>query len=1112
MLKIYYGKAGTGKSAAVMNEICDAVKNAQGSRMLIVPEQYSHEAERELCQICGDSLSLYAEVFSFTGLARRFAAVYGGAAEAYLDKGGKMLCMALASDAVASRLKVYSGLRRRAEMQNVLLAAVDELKTACIDSEKLLAAAAECDGALADKLSDLALVQEAYDAAVAQGSADPSDRLNRLCEQLEESDLSEKFHIYLDGFTDFTAQEMRCIEAMISKNARVTVCLGCDDLKRGSETFELSRLTAKRLIAYAEEKSIPVETRRFTDTAGKNPALSFFADNMFSFSRAKFEGETAPVEIIAAPGISAECELAAAKAISLVRETGCRWHDIAIAVRGFEDYRQMLESVFHHYGVPLYTARKSDLLSKPLPALIAGAYEIMGSAWELDDIMFYLRTDLAGLDREDCDILENYAFMWQLRGLAWKQEKEIRLHPEGYGAEYTDETNDKLRYINALRRKAVRPLLNFEQKSEEAATARQQAQALADFLEELKLADRLEKKAEELRESGREAAAQEYQQLWDICVGALEQCVAVLGDTPADREYFGRLFTLMLSKYDVGTIPAALDRVLAGDFDRMRRRRIKHLIVLGASDSRIPQADAEGGVFSSDERKRLLEMDIDLGGAGDCELWREFSLIYNCLTLPSESLSFIYSGFSDKGEQQRPAFVVNRAKALFNLEIKNADMADAKMNSAAPALELAANAISGLGEAEAAAAEYFRDKTPQRLELLEAAAKMSRGSLSDEAVKALYGKKLRLSASRIDRFASCRFAYFMQYGLKAKTREPAGFAPPELGIFMHFVLEKVASEVMEKGGFKHVSDEELKKITDKYVAEYVHETLDDFREKTPRFEYLFRRLINDVRRVVADMAAELRVSDFEPLAFELDFGNREKIPPVELGEGEDSLTLTGIADRVDGWVHDGKLYLRVVDYKTGHKKFSLADVWNGMGLQMLLYLFTLGRHGDKIYGKEVVSAGVLYIPAKDVRVSASSDMSDDKIASERSSKLKRSGLILDDEAVINAMEHGDSPVYIPVKYNKSGKAAGDALASAERLGLLSKHIDETLREMATQLRRGSIIADPYYKSQQETACRNCDYFEACHFVNGENGESVRRIGSLSATKVWNMLEGGQENV
>ena len=1038
MLRIIYGTAGTGKSAAIMDEIRRGADSGE-RYILLVPEQYSHEAERELCAVCGDGLSLYAEVLSFTGLAREISSECGGAANEYLDKGGRLLCMALAADGLYSRLRVYGAARRKAELQTMLLGAVDEFKSACVTSEQLLNAAETCEGALGDKLHDLGLILEAYDGVVANGRADPSDRLSVLAGQVGQCSMNERTHVFVDGFTDFTAQERRVLEALLLKGVRLTVCLGCDELHGGSEVFALSRITASALLKFAADNGVKAQTERREGESTKAKPLGEFCENMFSYRAVEAGDAEDRIKIISAADMNAECEFAAAEAVSLVRDTGCRWRDIAVCAKGFDDYRLPLESAFSRFGAPIYTARKADMLSKPLPMLIESAYEIILGGWEADDVFDYLRTGFGGLDTDECDELENYVFMWQLHGSAWTRAENWRLHPEGYGKQPDEASEQTLEHINLLRETARRPLMRFAENAAAATTATEQAQALASLFEDLHLADKLQARAEELEKDGRAAAAQEYAQLWDITVGALEQCAAVLGDTPADAEYFGRLFSLMLSRYDIGTIPASLDCVTAGEMDRMRCRNIKHLIVLGATDERIPGTETDTGVFSTDERRRLLEMDIDLGGVGDSELWRAFSVVYNCLTLPSDSLSFCYALTDGSGAQQRPAFVVNRAKAMFGIEACEFDIDMARLNAAAPALELAAQSLHGGGACAASAAEFFARHEPERLRSLEAQANRSRGSLSRASVRALYGEKLRLSASRIDKFASCRFAYFMQYALKAKPHEPAGFTAPEMGTFMHKILEQVSREVASMGGYKNVDDE-----------------------------------------------------------------------TVELGEGEDKLVLTGIADRVDGWLHEGKLYLRVVDYKTGRKKFDLSDVLYGMNLQMLLYLFSLGENGKLLYGEEIVPAGVLYVPARDGVISEDGDISDAELEKKRSKGLRRSGLVLSDPEVIRAMEHADTPKYIPVDFKKNGPA-GDALVSAERLGTLARHIDQTLCEMASELRRGSIAADPYYAGQQENACINCDYFDACRFADGENGESMRSTPHLPATKVWSVLEGGEED-
>ena len=1112
MLKLMIGRAKTGKTAAVMEEI--RARLPEGGAVLLVPEQYSHEAETELLRVCGPKLCLGAEVLSFTRLWARVEAELGGVRPAALDQGGRLLCMARAVDAVGSRLRVYGAARRQTALQQRLLRAADECRTCRITPETLADyaeghggdAALEGATALRDKLADLSLIFSAYEAIAAQSGLDPMGRLDALAERLPASRYAA-CRYYIDGFTDFTAQETHVIETLLRCGADLTVCLTAEGLEESHAAFEPSRRAALALLRLAESLNCPAETITVTDTPRDDP-MDVLERELFSFGERKYDAR-GQVALSSAPDITGEVEAAAARCLTLVRETGCRWRDIAIAARDYDLYRAALESIFPYYGIPLYSARKSDLSEKPLIALISAAYAVVTGGWDFDDIFSYLKTGLAGLGREECDTLENYAFLWSLRGGAWTKSEDWNLHPDGFSGDYSDETWERLRRINALRRRAVGPLRILSEAGAAADTGAGQAAALAAFFDALRLPENLSARAELLRAQGMAQTAAEYAQLWELTAGALEQAAAILGDTPMDTETFGQLFCQMMTAYDVGSIPLSLDRVSAGDMDRMRRRHIRHLIVLGCDSDTLPRVSDDGGIFSDDDRETLRSALLPLGSTAGERLDREFALIYHCLTLPSETLTLSWCAAGREGARAMPSFVVKRAEALFGLSPARSDADACRENAPEAAFELAAAAVGGaVTPQRAAALEYFRQcGREEELGRLAEAAHLTRGNLSRSAVRALYGDSLRLSASRIDKLSSCRFAYFLQYGLKAKPRQPAEFNPPEMGTFLHFVLENVAREISENGGFAAVEPAQVDALCDKYVAQYIRDTLNDFRERTPRFVYLFRRLIRSVRTVVGDMAAELKKSDFVPLDFELNFGDREAFPPVKLGGGDDALVLTGIADRVDGWLHDGKLYLRVVDYKTGRKAFSLSDVWYGLGMQMLLYLFALERNGQARYQQEIVPAGVLYVPARDVLLSASAALSPEEIVAQKAKKKRRSGLLLADDAILRAMEHGETPEYLPVSI-RGGAYSGEHLASAEQFGALARHIDETLRDMAKELRAGSVAADPWYRSQTDNACSLCDYAGACHF--DEEQDSIRYMTRLRPQQVWEMLQKGKE--
>lgn len=373
-----------------------------------------------------------------------------------------------------------------------------------------------------------------------------------------------------------------------------------------------------------------------------------------------------------------------------------------------------------------------------------------------------------------------------------------------------------------------------------------------------------------------------------------------------------------------------------------------------------------------------------------------------------------------------------------------------------------------------------------------------------------------MSASRMDQYQSCHFAYFLRYGLQAKDRRPAGFDAPAYGSFVHFVLERVLRALRNQGGAAQAEEETIRALTAQAVEDYVRQELGGMEHQPPRFRYLFYRLERSVQAVVDNVVAELRDSDFQPICFELGFGPGQDLPPVEITQGGVTLRISGFVDRVDGWVEDGRLYLRVVDYKTGRKSFDLTEVWNGLGLQMLLYLFTLEEEGEALFGRRPVPAGVLYLPARDAMVSGSRSM--DETARRRllDKELLRRGLILDQEEVVQAMEHGAGELrFLPLRVSaRTGKITGEALVSAQKLGRLKQHIAHTLGQICQEIARGNIDADPFWRGPNRNACQYCVYAPACHFE--EDTDCRHWVPSVRNREFWDWLaqeegEGGKDH-
>ena len=1091
MLTIWIGRAGSGKSARVLETMGRERENRP--QLLLVPEHTSHEAELDLCRACGPTASRNAEVLTFQSLATRVLSETGGLAEVTLDNGGKLLTMRRCLQELHSNLKVFGRPSQRAAFLHQLTTLADEFYAYQIAPEMLYRHVADMEGAMGDKLRDVALIFAAYDARLRNGETDVRSRVQKLHDSLPQSHYLDGKDLYLDGFSFFNKQEESVLALALRRCHSVTVTLlGA----RSGQLFQNAAAQKERLVRMAHEAG--VECRLAYLSRQDDSPLGHLERHCFG-SDAVWEEETGAVTLYQAATAYTEVEYVSAWIRQLAAQ-GYRYRDIAVASRSMDSYGPLLESVFRRDGIPAYISRRSDILEKPVMTLLLSAVDAVTGGFEYEDMFRYLKTGMTGVTAAECDLLENYVIRWDIRGNMWLRDVPWTLNPDGYGLDMTEERTVRLEEINRIREKVRGPLSALADGLKRRPAARDKARTLYEFAAAAGVPDALREKADELLSAGQVQLAEEYAQLWQIFCDVLDQFVEILGDTELDGEEFARLLRLVLTQYSVGTIPATLDQVKVSEITRNDRHRVRVLFLLGANDHLLPKIEKDGGVLDSDDRQALAQRDIPLSDATFDALDNELQNIYACLAQPTEQMHISWPVTDVTGAELRPSFVVERVRLLFpRLKVQR--------ENGAYRMTLPATALCAAGENEALR-RYFegQPRYAAALAAMARAQRMERGRLSPEAVQSLYGRSIAMSASRIDRVKSCHFGYFMEYGLRARERKKAGFEAPEVGTFLHYLLENVNREVKEQGGYGQVDDEALRHMVKRYVERYAATQIQEYQNKSARFRYLFSRLRETAYTIIISIAKEMRQSDFQPVEFELSFGGRDgHLPAITVREGGASLSVSGKVDRVDGWLHDGKLYLRVVDYKTGKKSFDLTDIRYGLGIQMLLYLFTLEREGQAYFGYPIVPCGVLYQPARSVILRQDRNISDEKLKAALESELRRTGLVLGEPEVLRAMEHSalETPCYLPISVKKDGTLSGD-IATAAQLGHLGRYVDRLLHQIAGEIAHGNIDADPYARGPQDSACTYCAFASACYF--DESRDKRRQLHKTDSGEFWAMLE------
>ena len=1081
MLTILLGAAGSGKTLHICRDIREKMASRRGM-VLLTPEQQSHRAERRLAAFCGPALNLCGEVLSFTRMAHRTAAELGGLADPLPDRSGRLLLMALALDTVAEKLQRGGG--RRLDDLRQLLVTAEETRSSLTSPDMLLAAAEQAPGSLGDKLRDLGLVLEAYDAVTERQLGDRRDAVSRLAASVGESSVGLG-GVWADGFTDFTAAELEVLEALLRRGTDLTVAL---TLPEGEEdACAVTESCFRSLLDLASRRGTEARVLRLPDPP--RDEIRYLASELYHYEAPAYRTRRHQVELCRMDSFAGECRWAAARIRELMAGDGSlRYGDFALAAPNFRARRGTLEAALREYGIPAFVEEAEELGKTGLAVFLLEAVRTVTGSWQGGDLIRCLRTGFGGLSPEETDELENYCLTWNLRGeKTWREEEPWDLSPGGFGAS-REEDGESLGRLNALRQRVAVPFGRLGDGLREANTLRESLTALAAFLEETGVRETLTARRDRLAETGDAAGAAACLRLWGALGECLEQMDAVLGETSLPPEEFLRLLELLLESREVGAIPSALDAVSLGSPNRLRGMKPRVLLVLGADDESLPELGPEAGFFSSEEKRVLLDLGIRLG-AGEEELTRPLLALCTLAASPRERLLLSWSG----GEDSRPSLLILRAMALLSPPLETEAALQGRHLAAAekPALSLALR--------EGPWAEAVRARLPAgTAEALRLRAAGSRGSLKPETARRLYGRELRLTPSRAETFHQCACLYFLQYGLKARERKTAEFAAPESGTFIHYVLENVCRAVRDAGGFAAVSEEALRRLTAQVTERFAAESFRPRQLRDKRFLYLFRRLCRTAEAIVLDVAGELAAGDFVPLDFELRFDDREgDLPPLRLEE----ITVQGTVDRVDGWVDGDKLYLCVADYKTGKKQFSLTDVRYGLGIQMLVYLFLLSAEGKERYGKEIVPAGVLYAPAREVLLSMPRSADDGEIQKKRADTLRRSGLLLSDRRFLQAREHGEDPRYLPVKY-RGGVPTG-SIATAAQLGDLAVYVRKLLEKMGEAIRRGSAEVSPLFKSKTDGPCRWCPYGAVCGFDPRQ--ERPRMECAVKPPEFWQAL-------
>lgn len=1055
MLKLIVGEDHKENCGRIYRDLLRRAEDKTSGNILIVPEQYSFSAEWELCRLGGKSISRFAEVLSFSRLAGRVEAIYGGGAIPALDQGGRLLAAACAVDAARSRLKLYASMSQKPEFLSQLLSAFDEFGGYGVlpdDLRKL--ADGSFSGRFAQKLEELGLLYESYLSVTAQRQ-DATRRTERLISRLESGEYQKERTFFVFGFADLTALERGVLQEL-ARFAPVEIAIDSTFSAVPEQLRQWERFCAENGIPFTSE-TVParkdgvqpevyaLQRLMCGEAAETAPACGAVKTVLYSNEEAMLRGAVRRIcELLRAGEPASEIAVVCPDP-GLIRAMG----------------RTLGAAGIHTDVTEKVTLDRHSGIRCVLLALRAAT-----DPWNSEVLCDYLHSLIFPASDEAVDRLENYVRLWNIRGSQW--ERPFTRHPDGLKNEWEPDAEARLAALERTRRSVMAPLTALRDGIKNATDVRTMVASLYEYLQKAGLKACLQAQSDLLFGQGRLREAQQFVQVYELLLGAMEQMTLIMGDCVRTPDGFYRTVQMLLEQYGIGTVPATKNSIAVGGLGLVRCAELRHLLILGAENGVFPSVLQGGGVFTETERKTLLDRGMCLAPLRTEVVDRELSAIRQTFFAATQSVLVA-------ARDGAASYLFHQAAAMF------------------PAKKEASCTVI-LNEGEYAAARLRNGETPQTPEMKALAEKAGYdfGSLSPESVDGLYGKRYHFSASQVERLAGCRFAYFLERGLKLKADKPVAFDAAQFGTFVHSVLENTAKQVMAEGGFPQSTPERVRQLAEENAESYAAQ-LQNLAEDNCKWDCTIARHTEEALAVVADVAAELRGSRFVPARFEFSFGGKtdSEMDAIRIKGQTAECELTGYVDRLDLWEENGKTFVRVVDYKSGGKDIKFEDIAEGAGMQMLIYLFALEQNGEAVFGKKLRPAGVLYLPAMDPVVYLSElpapDALDAEAEKERIKKKHRKGILLMDPAVISAMEDfPDKPQYLPITIAKDGAWTGNLMdtGSFERL---RDFVFRKLGELADELKSGVVTPNPLIHTETEGACQWCDFKDLCHadFVRHE---------------------------
>lgn len=1093
MLRIISGRSGSGKTREMLN-----LMRKSENAVYIVPEQYSFAAEKKVTEFFGMSGMGFPSVYSFRRLAYYFEELYGGVCSESLAGAGRVMVLGDIVRKLSDKLTLFGGSARRGEMANEAAVIVTTFKQYGITEEKIKRAMEQTENALLKKkLNDCMLIRCAYAEFMEDGYRDADDVLEGLKKNIAQTDYMKGKDVFIDSFQAFTPLEYGVIGEMLTKCKSVTVALCAPE---GGDEFVTARRSCDALEKLAKKHGVP-----FGGICELEGAMLTGADEMkvleesFFDDSSVYDKKTDNIVLHRARDEYGEVVRAAMEIERLCRDEGYRFRDIVVIARDMAPYEKSLVRVFENFDIPLFMDKKTPLSGEAAAIFLLSAIKTISHGWKLRDVFSYMKSAFSPIDPIGASELENYCLAAGIRAKDWKSDEKWDM---SVSVKEEENREDYIEHINSLRLAVAKPLVKLEAKIKGRHTGRELSIAFYEFMEECAVEEKINTIATRLAESGESEEALRMKQVYDMMIGVLESFCDAFSEKVLTAEEFLNIITSGIESVEIGVIPATTDSVCAGSIDRARGHGAKAAIVIGAAEGVFPAVPKDTGIFTNADRHELEKYGIELPPDTLGKAYMEESLVYSALTCATEKL---FVSFPVGKDGANPSTIIKRLKRVFPYAVCTDEFKPSgAMNQISHDKSTYENFVvayskarkgEDIGDEWLTALEYYKNSPLWKDRVREIERHTSYENRSElirsELIANRYGDGINTSVSGLERYAKCPFSYFAKVTLGLKERKELEVTAADSGTFLHEFVDLFGKSLAEDGKtWRDVDPGYIDKKTEEISLQLIAGLNRHMLETSPRLMQLFVRLKRIAKRSVTALSNHMKKGMFEPLGYEIVFDKNGSFKPltIDLPNGQKAV-LRGRVDRADILETERGKFVRIIDYKSGEKKFSLSNIYYGFDLQLAIYLTCICEGGN------YRPAGMLYFKIDDPVVERSSARDEEKLEKEIMKKLKMDGLVLEDDEILTAMDamYASGSDVVPVKRTKDGTFTENSkVATESEFKAISRHAKNAVRKLCEEILSGRSDISP-----TKSACKYCEMKALCGFDTAIKGCSIRKNDKLN---------------